>query len=70
MTNFEASLIIDAIKGAMVINKIADSCYSDRAEKVEQAETVIEALDRASKALRLLDAGIDKILDKEGNDNG
>lgn len=63
MTNFEASLIIDAIKGAIVLDKIANSCYDDRADKVASEETLIEALERASKALKLLDAGIDKILD-------
>ena len=63
MTNFEASLIIDAIKGAVVLDKIANSCYDDRADKVASEEALIEALERASKALKLLDAGIDKILD-------
>lgn len=65
MTNFEASLVIDAIKGAIVLEKIANSCYEDRADKVSGQEAMIEALDKASKALRLIDAGIDKILDKD-----
>lgn len=63
MTNFEASLIVDAIKGAVILDKIANSCYDDRADKVASDEAIIEALERASKALKLLDAGIDKILD-------
>lgn len=63
MTNFEASLIVDAVKGAIVLDKIANSCYDDRSNKVATEEQIIEALDRASKALRLVDAGIDKILD-------
>ena len=62
MTNFEASLIIDALMGAVILDKIANSCYDDRANKVATEEAIIEALERASKALKLLDAGIDKIL--------
>lgn len=66
MTNFEASLILDAVKGVLVLRKIADSYNEDKENEVETTEQVIEALDRGVKALRLIDAGIDKILDREG----
>ena len=65
MTNFEAMLIIDALKGAIVLDKIANECYEDRADKVASQEKIIEALDRASSALRLMDAKIDKLMEGE-----
>ena len=66
MTNFEASLILDSVKGVLVLRKIADSYNEDKENEVETTEQVIEALDRGVKALKLIDAGIDKILDREG----
>ena len=65
MTNFEATLIIDALKSVIVLDKIANSCYEDRADKVATEEKMIEALDRASSALRLIDAKIDKLMEVE-----
>ena len=65
MTNFEAMLIIDAIKGAVVLDKIANECYEDRADKVASEEKIIEALDRASSALKLINAKIDKLMEDE-----
>lgn len=67
MTNFEAMLIIDALKGAILLNKLADDCYENRADKVAGQVKIIEALERASSALRLMDKKIDKLLEDESN---
>lgn len=65
MTNFEAMVIIDALKGAITLDKLANECHEDRADKVASQEKFIEALDRASSALRLMDAKIDKLMEGE-----